>query len=401
MAKLNKRQQEIIDRMPADQKEKLLAGLSNQDHTPEPKQHLDRASDPGMMQENPFNVLGLLAGSTEKEISKRKAQINAYLNVGKHLAFEEDIPSMAGAVDRSAESIAEAFTAIDQYRTRAVHGFFWFVDGSRADGPALSHLRAGDTEKARDIWYRVTSVGDLSEQNLTCASNLGTLTFQTGWGNMETLAVGLNWKIKVLDSPLLPRLLERLGDASVAREPGDFVALWSSHFANLILPVYASQPSAMKKLAASMDGARAVTAALLKQPIEEYYAKEVERQVENTIRLRKKNKPSAHLAGHRLVGSAKLMAAAYSEFSGSSSMVYQHSADQLAEELLECSVAHWNAHHDDDSIDTKTVSMLMEFARELATGKMLVARIKDNWVTMQEYIDGAQERTHLLCSPPA
>ncbi len=128
-----------------------------------------------MTRENPFNVLGLLAGASEKDIAQRKAQINAYLSVGKEIAFPEDIPVAINGMQRTPQVVAASLASIDQYSKRALHGLFWFTDGGRADGPALAHLRAGDEEKARDIWYRVVSMGPLTPQTISSCSNLGTL----------------------------------------------------------------------------------------------------------------------------------------------------------------------------------------------------------------------------------
>lgn len=345
-----------------------------------------------MIEKNPFNVLGLLAGTPEKNLAKRRAQINAYLKVGRSIAFDEDIAPATEGIDRSEDSITKAFAAIDQYASRARHGFFWFVDGGRADGAALAHLRSGDVEKARDIWYRVSSTGDLTEQTISSASNLGTLSFLTGAGDMEALAIGLNWKVKVLDSPLLPQLLERIGNASTAKDAQGFIAAWAAELTGWLFPVHGDSPADMQKLAASMDRANEPVRSLLKSPIEEHYAKEVERFVGECEKRRKADKPNAHQAALKLLGASKAKLDTFKAFAGANSMAYQHAADEVAEALLQCSIDHWNAHFDKGTIDTKTVTRVMAQTKAWAVGKPLVARIQENWATMQEYIDDEPER---------
>jgi len=414
MAKLNKRQQELLEKMPKEQREQLLESLglgedelpekkatrttaNKQEGKPAPKADGTRAKPSRMIASNPFNILGLLAGIPEKEIARRKAQINAYLNVGKELSFEEDIPL---EVDRTKESVAQAFAAIEQYSARALHGFFWFTEGSRADGPALAHLRAGDTDKARDIWCRVASLGELTEQSISCASNLGTLAMLTSEENMESFATGVDWKLKVIDSPLFPSFLERIGDAAVAKDILGFVRAWAEHLYAAVLPVHGGQPAAMRKLAACLDGVATGTASLVREPFEEHYSKQLERSVGQCAAKRKADKPNAHLAGRRLLTSSKPTTDAFKAFSGAKSMAYQHTADEVAEELLECAIAHWNAHQDDDSIDTKAAEQLVKHAKNLAQGSMLKARIADNWATMEEYIAEAPERQRTATIAP-
>lgn len=349
---------------------------------------------------NPFNVLGLLAGIPEREIARRKAQINAYLNVGRELSFEEDFPWAVEGIDRSKESVAAAFAAIEQYNKRALHGFDWFQEGGRADGPALAHSRAGDIDKARDIWYRVAASGDLTEQSISCASNLGTLTMLTGIDNMETFAIGVNWKVKVLESPLLSSLLEKLGDQAVAKDVQGFIRAWATQLSGNVLPIHGGQPAAMQKLSASLGSVDPSTAQLLREPFEEHYAKTLDRLVATCKAKRKGDKANAHKHGKSIQTMAKKELDVLKAFVGPSSVTYQHSADQVAEELLECAIDHWNECHEDDSIDIDTVQILVTYAKGVAQGRMLKARIEDNWATMKEYIDDAPERERSAAIAP-
>jgi len=417
MTKLNKRQQELLDKMPPEQRAELLRslGVSESPKVPAPLQRANKAeleqvakatltdtreAKPRMTVNNPFNVLGLLAGVPEKEIARRKAQINAYLNVGKELSFEEDIPWAVEGLDRSREAVAAAFASIEQYSSRALHGFGWFVEGSRADGPALAHLRADDTEKARDIWYRVAALGELTEQSISCASNLGSLTMLTGTDNMETFAIGVNWKVKVLGSTLLPTLLEKLGDQAVAQDVQGFIRAWALQLSGSVLPKYGGQTAAMRKLSSAISGANPSIVQLLREPFEEHYAKTLDRLVAGCKAKRKGDKANAHKHAASIQALAKRELDAFKAFSGNSSATYQHSADQVAEELLECAIDHWNECHEDDSIDIEAVRSLVTYAKALAQGKMLKARIEDNWATMKEYIDDAPERERAAAVAP-
>jgi hypothetical protein len=409
MTKLNKRQQELLDKMPPEQRAELLRtlGVSESPKAPAPHPGAKKAEQeksgkailtstreelPRMNVNNPFNALGLLAGVPEKEIARRKAQINAYLNVGKELSFEEDIPWAVEGLDRSREVVNAAFASIEQYSSRALYGFGWFVEGSRADGPALAHLRAGDTEKARDIWYRVAALGELTEQSISCASNLGTLTMLTGLENMETFAIGVNWKVKVLGSPLLPTLLEKLGDQAVAQDVQGFIRAWGIQLSGNVLQKYGGQPAAMQRLGSCFDGANPSTLQLLREPFEEHYAKTLDRLVAGCKAKRKGDKANAHKHASGIQALAKCELDAFRAFSGIGSASYQHSADQVAEELLECAIDHWNECIEDDTVDIKAVQRLVTDAKALAQGRMLKARIDDNWVTMKEHIDDAPER---------
>jgi hypothetical protein len=417
MPKLNKRQQELLQKMPKEQREKLLnsMGLVEED-LPEKETEVSpgnkqeskvttkpnalRARSSRMIANNPFNILGLLAGSPEKEIARRKAQVNAYLNVGKELSFEEDIPTAMEGVERTKENVAEAFAAIEQYHTRSLHAFFWFTESGRADGPALAHLRSGDTDKARDIWYRVASLGELTEQSISCASNLGTLALLTGEDNMETLVVGVNWKLMVIDSPFFAGFLERIGDAAVAKDITGFIRAWSAQLCVGVLPVHGGEPAAMQKFASCLDGVAPSIASLVREPFEEHYGKQLERLVGQCASKREADKANAHLAGRKLLTSSKPVADVFKAFAGTKSMAYQHAADEIAEELLECAIWHWNASQDEDTIDIKAVEQLVKHAKSLAQGSMLKARIDDNWTNMEEYIAEAPDRQRAAAIGP-
>ncbi|MBK8228913.1 MAG: hypothetical protein IPK70_17265 [Flavobacteriales bacterium] len=184
--------------------------------------------------ENPFNILGVLAGVSEKDLAKRKAQINAYLSVGKEVSFPEDIPASIAGMERTPEAVSLAFSALDQYGNRALHGLFWFCEGGRVDGPALAHLRTGDVEKAKDIWGRVVYAGPLTSQTLSSATNYGALCFlEAGMLNRPASSLyleGLSVYLKAFTHEDFTAHIARIGDETVAKNIPVLLRKWVEHF---------------------------------------------------------------------------------------------------------------------------------------------------------------------------
>ena len=74
---------------------------------------------------NPFRILGLPVTATEREITKRVADISTFLEFGKTAAYDSDFPAIS-FFSRTPESVNEAARAIELHDKRVMYSFFWF-----------------------------------------------------------------------------------------------------------------------------------------------------------------------------------------------------------------------------------------------------------------------------------
>ena len=73
-----------------------------------------------MLLDNPFHVLGLPADCTAKELTQRESRIRAYLEVGKPLAFDDDL--LFPKCKRNSGTVKVASTALQDAGQRIKAG---------------------------------------------------------------------------------------------------------------------------------------------------------------------------------------------------------------------------------------------------------------------------------------
>ncbi len=121
-----------------------------------------------LIHKNPFRIAGILSNATTKEIQKQKGKIRAYTRVGKEIKSDFDF-QILGSIDRTEDSVNKAFSNVEQNQDKVNYALFWFMDDL-----GLQHLKAGNDEKALEIWEKVTTGKDVNSKNFSAFNNLGT-----------------------------------------------------------------------------------------------------------------------------------------------------------------------------------------------------------------------------------
>ena len=75
-----------------------------------------------------------------------------------------------------------------------------------------------------------------------------------------------------------------------------------------------------------------------------------------------------------------------------SDLKYQLIADKLAEELLGCSISHFNRNYDSDSDPGEVSLQLLKYAKKIAVGDKTKNRIADNQPTIEEFVADKSNR---------
>jgi hypothetical protein len=103
--------------------------------------------------ENPFRITGLPVDATAKEIARHADKLKQM----EELGYGEKANTAAFALNPppSIDQIREAMQRLKEPERRLIDEFFWFwpsTFGESANDPAIRALRAGDMEKAYEIW---------------------------------------------------------------------------------------------------------------------------------------------------------------------------------------------------------------------------------------------------------
>jgi len=105
---------------------------------------------------NPFRIIGVWIDASEAELLRQKTRQQRFLSIGKSERSDADL-ILLGPLDRTEQSVADAFSKLEQPEDRLGHSLFWFIAGSEADKIAIKRLDEGDFSAAKMIWERERS----------------------------------------------------------------------------------------------------------------------------------------------------------------------------------------------------------------------------------------------------
>lgn len=345
---------------------------------------------------NPYRVLGLYGSASEKELQKNRAKINAYLNTGKALTFEQDFPFLP-QLQRDPESVETALSMLQLNPSKLTHALFWFVRGNPADDLAFSHLKSGKAPKAINEWMKVTVENENLGQYHTCFNNLGTLILSLLFSNeeidQEDLVYAVQLKLKLIVSEHFDEFARLITDNSFEPDRNqiaqDFVELIIEH---------------LSAKGMSSQTTRALTARMLEfapENLKDHIrlkhitrpANEIEALLNETKAKRKQDPAEGIGCGYDLYNRGSALAKELEELLGIDDIQYQMLLDKLSAEILQCAIDYFHEVEDQPNFEPASQLLpLMGKARELACGSVTKQRIEQNLEEINEWIAEKPDR---------
>lgn len=330
--------------------------------------------------DNPFRIAGIVANATQRNIEQQKSRIQAYSRVGKEITSEYDFPFL-NKITRNANLIDKAFSDIEHNQSRINHSLFWFVNSSPVDATAIQHLISGNKEKAVEIWEKLITDKEVNAKNLSAFNNIGTLYFLEG--SKEGLAKGFTAKIKLIESDNFIDYAHAVADATFSpnaqKQTELLVDRIFSHNTNSFAPkdlisVFNASPAA-KKYASQK---------VLHEP-----AGNIEYAVEQAKKSRSATKLNAYKAGKNLYTKTKSDLSILASVTGKTDPQYKMLADNVAKEVLQCSIDYFNESDKQDRQGNylEEAMELARLAKSIAVNSITVERISDNIATLEDMRD--------------
>ena len=161
------------------------------------------------IQTNPYRIAGILSNATAKELQKQKGKIKAFSKVGKEITSELDFDFLSD-IKRTEQSIEKAFSNIEQNQDKVNNSLFWFVNANPFDNTAIEYLKNGNSEKAQEIWNKVTNGKDVNSSNFSAFNNIGTLLLLSK--TKSEIKAGIEAKIKLIESEYFENFVHSVAD---------------------------------------------------------------------------------------------------------------------------------------------------------------------------------------------
>ena len=363
-----------------------------------------------LIYQNPFRILGLPITATDREIAKRIGDMSIYADMGKPIEYNSDHFFPVEPV-RTIESIEEAKQKIDQPHNKLLHALFWFWENSNniIDEMAFEELKNGNIEKAIQFWKRETEKG-ITSQNKSNYKNLSTLylglssqnlglTAPNGKLNKENFLNSLSLSGEFLENiPLEEFTNQVLGikhsvDLTEITNHfvDEFISMVKPHIGNIKSENKVTHKELLHHFGTYPD-------AIQNDILDKFIGKQIhniKRQVEKSEQFRNADVSIANKAGFGLYENTqddiKQLAAILTNYD----LKYQLIADELADELVSCSIAYFNEFRDTDVDPGDDALKLAKYAKKIAVGDKLIDRIDEGIPILQEYVNDKSKREKL------
>lgn len=328
---------------------------------------------------NPYRIIGILAGATEKELQQRKSKIQAYARINKPIDSELDF-SFLPFVERTPTVIEQAFSSIEQAQDRLDHALFWFVNATPMDAMAIDYLKKGDIQKAEEIWERITEGKEITPKNFSAFANLGTL-YLTNENDQRALQKAMELKTKLIESENFIHFVHLVADQTLSvdkqRQLNNLIVQWGTIPTQSLVALFAECSDTIRQQ---------VSKKASQEPIHK-----IETLLEKVEKKRREDPEAAYKAGKHLYANTKEALIQLKYTLGATDLNYKRLSDAIAKELIQCSVDYINELQDEVADEQKLFNEgmeLLQWAKSLAVNNLTKERVQENIKTLE----GMKER---------
>ena len=328
-----------------------------------------------LITQNPYRVLGIPSSASTREVEKQKSKIARFISAGKPVETDYDF-SFLGPFERSEAAISEALSEIEQNPGKVNHSLFWFVENGRVDTTAFDHIKAGEIDKAIEIWKKTLEHRDIGLGNFSAANNLGTLLLSLD--NNDLVPEGVSYKFKLIESNYFKDFISLVADSNYQIGQEDQV---KQTVANL-LSGFESIPPATLFGQCPPSVQKSITSKVTESPLSN-----IENRIDTSKAARKKEPGDGYNIGLELYNGTKQDVLELRSAIGSESVEFILIADNLAKEILQCGIDYFKEHSEKSNPVAKSLE-LCGYAKELALADHVKERIEENLLAMQEWGGG-------------
>jgi hypothetical protein len=331
-----------------------------------------------LIQSNPYRIIDLLGGCSEREFQKQKSKIKRFLSIGKSFETQFDF-SFLEPVERNESIVNKAFSELEQNFDKVKNAIFWFINVNSFDQIGLEALIKGDEKKAIEEWEKITNKKKLNSKNYSSFNNVSTLYLLSK--NKETIKKGIEFKLKLIESEFYNEFVNFVADSTFIIDR----LKESENFIEVVLNELKNEYSEVILLNLFEDCSEN-TRGLISSNISNNIVHYVESQIEKTKNNRKQNPKEAYDYGKELHDNCKPYLDNLILILENNEIKYSLIADNLSKEIMQCGIDFFNELHK-ISDPSKKALKLLEKARSIAIGQLTIDAINSNINSIEDFVD--------------
>jgi hypothetical protein len=240
-----------------------------------------------LIKNNPYRIVGLLAGSSAKEQTRQINRLKKYLEAEQDPQDDFSFPAL-GEFHRTLESVEEAASKLTLDNDKINAALFWFWNGNPiTDEAAFEALKSGDIEGANEIWDKLITKTDeegkkiwkpVTERNYSALHNYSLLNFIRANGNFSNAIVA---SLYFLESDLIGKFVTSVVDETYTTNKKELQLLFLNQ---LHSDIEANNKSLLPKLLETLNKQEFIA----KQDFMKRFVQKYIEQIEHKIETAKK-----------------------------------------------------------------------------------------------------------------
>lgn len=345
--------------------------------------------------QNPFRILGLPVTATNREISKRVNDLSTFAEFGKPVSYDSDLTFLS-PVERTPESIEKAAQRIELSDRKLHHANFWFWVENSVDQLAMELLGEGDVERALELWARKSEGEPVCAKNISNHKNHALLSFMTGTSTdlfgsrVDALRLGafIRSSVGVMMHPAYERQALQIAGRTFCLEPDQQVIAFADELSRAVPEDgnSANGASLKSEFIGAFEGASAGVQSHVMQKFAAQPMRRIERLLEEAGQARELAPDDAYSVAIRLADSCEAEIQVLKNMLPSGSPHLQNLSDKLAEELIACGTAYFNATQDNDQNRAiKKSKELSMRAGAFAMGSRTKRRVDEDLALLEKF----------------
>lgn len=313
---------------------------------------------------NPFRILGVPSNATARDIAANQSRLKAYLAASKLVSFPLDGVGGLPSLTRNEELVSQATANINLPQDKLTHALFWFIKPEDSVGSmAWEYLLKGDVDKAIELFAKRDTFASIV--------NRGVLAFIAG-----DSITGITCMGKMLqDAKLRTGFVKAITDTTFQITEDELAELF---FSNLFEELDAF--AVYQNIVDSVDSwtVKYVRKYSIEKPVS--FIEEAITKAKST----KGEDPTVWWnAGKELRDSTHNVLLQLIELVGANDSSYQHLADKLANQILQCSIYYFN-NSDESREYVLNAKKLAEYSVKIAVGKLTKDRCENAVETLKQ-----------------
>ncbi|MDR0368092.1 MAG: hypothetical protein LBH82_03000 [Bacteroidales bacterium] len=336
---------------------------------------------------NPYRILGVLAGATLKEETKQANKLKKYIAADEKLPEDYSFSKLDN-LQRSVEMIDDAIERNDTNSEKIENSLFWFWRGNEiTDEPAFDAMKEGDIESALNIWndliIKTKKDGcrlwrEVTKGNASAFHNFFVGSYLTKQNvNVHHAVVS---KLYFLESEHCHRFITEVTDITFKISQKEL----QMQFLNKIADDGIVEIGTLAQIVKDVNFT--ARADFLKN-ISKSFTDNIKVAISISENARKANSAKGEEAGKKLYNDTQADLVQLKTIFGEQDFNYSNIADKVANEILQCSIDYFNKmqEQDNNSVDYHTnTTNLVKLAQNIAVGSVVKGRVKDNLQTLNE-----------------